>query len=163
MAVDTEAITIEALRPEHWEGVALVYAEGIETGNATFETEVPAWERLDGSHLPEHRLVALRGGEVVGWAAVGSVSDRCVYGGVVEHSVYVGEAARGQGVGDPVTRVHVERAAEALQDEFAGTFSRETIARYIAESVDLLGESKVKDASMSVRREAIRPTRSTRQ
>jgi protein-tyrosine-phosphatase len=46
---------------------------------------------------------------------------------------------------DPVTRVHVERAADALQDEFAGTFSHDTIARYIAESVDLLGESKVKD------------------
>jgi arsenate reductase len=46
---------------------------------------------------------------------------------------------------DPVTRVHVEKAAEALQEEFAGTFSRETIARYIAESVDLLGESKVND------------------
>jgi arsenate reductase (thioredoxin) len=46
---------------------------------------------------------------------------------------------------DPVTRVRVERATEALEDEFAGTFSRETIARYIAESVDLLGESKVKD------------------
>jgi arsenate reductase (thioredoxin) len=44
---------------------------------------------------------------------------------------------------DPVTRAHVERAAAALQDEFAGTFSRETIARYIAESVDLLGESKI--------------------
>ena len=44
---------------------------------------------------------------------------------------------------DPVTRAHVEKAADALQDEFAGTFSRETIARYIAESVDLLGESKI--------------------
>ena len=44
---------------------------------------------------------------------------------------------------DPVTRSHVEKAADALQDEFAGTFSRETIARYIAESVDLLGESKI--------------------
>jgi protein-tyrosine-phosphatase len=44
---------------------------------------------------------------------------------------------------DPVTRSHVEKAAEALQDEFAGTFSRETIARFIAESVDLLGESKI--------------------
>jgi protein-tyrosine-phosphatase len=44
---------------------------------------------------------------------------------------------------DPITRQHVEKAAEALQDEFAGTFSRETIARYIAESVDLLGESKL--------------------
>ena len=44
---------------------------------------------------------------------------------------------------DPITRQHVEKAAEALQDEFAGTFSRETIARYIAESVDLLGDSKL--------------------
>jgi arsenate reductase (thioredoxin) len=44
---------------------------------------------------------------------------------------------------DPLTRRHVEKAAEALQDEFAGTFSRETIARFIAESVDLLGESKI--------------------
>jgi arsenate reductase len=44
---------------------------------------------------------------------------------------------------DPVTRQHVEKAAEALQDEFAGTFSRETIARYIAESVELLGGSRV--------------------
>jgi protein-tyrosine-phosphatase len=44
---------------------------------------------------------------------------------------------------DPVTRSHVEKAAEALQDEFAGTFSRETIARFLAESLDLLGESKI--------------------
>ena len=44
---------------------------------------------------------------------------------------------------DPVTRAHVEKAADALQGEFAGTFSRETIARYIAESVDLLDGSKV--------------------
>jgi protein-tyrosine-phosphatase len=44
---------------------------------------------------------------------------------------------------DPLTRQHVEKAAEALQDEFAGIFSRETIARFIAESVDLLGESKI--------------------
>jgi protein-tyrosine-phosphatase len=44
---------------------------------------------------------------------------------------------------DPVTRAHVEKAADALQDEFAGTFSRQTVARYIAESVDLLGGSKI--------------------
>ena len=44
---------------------------------------------------------------------------------------------------DPLTRGHVEKAADALQDEFRGIFSRQTIARYIAESVDLLGESKL--------------------
>jgi arsenate reductase len=44
---------------------------------------------------------------------------------------------------DPITRQHVEKASDALQDEFAGTFGRETIARYIAESVDLLGHSSI--------------------
>jgi arsenate reductase (thioredoxin) len=44
---------------------------------------------------------------------------------------------------DPVTRLHVERAAEALQREFEGIFSRETIARFMAESVDLLGSARV--------------------
>jgi L-amino acid N-acyltransferase YncA len=53
----------------------------------------------DSSHLPDHRFVALRDGEVVGWVAVGPVSGRCVYAGVVENSVYVAESARGQGVG----------------------------------------------------------------
>jgi arsenate reductase len=44
---------------------------------------------------------------------------------------------------DPVTRGHVVRAAQALEDEFRGIFSHETIARYIAESLDLLGGSRV--------------------
>jgi len=92
-------VAIDELRPEHWPGVASVYAEGIATGRATFETEVPSWEDWDAAHLAEHRFVALRDGEVVGWVAVSPVSDRCVYGGVVENSVYVGEGVRGQGIG----------------------------------------------------------------
>jgi L-amino acid N-acyltransferase YncA len=99
MAVDSETTTIEALRPEHWLGVARVYEEGIATRNATFDTEVPTWEAWDSSHLSDHRFVALRDGEVVGWVAVGAVSVRCVYAGVVENSVYVADSARGQGVG----------------------------------------------------------------
>ena len=99
MAVDSSVITIEALLPEHWTGVARVYEEGIATRNATFETEVPTWEAWDSSHLPGHRFVAVREGEVVGWVAVGPVSGRCVYAGVVENSVYVAESVRGQGVG----------------------------------------------------------------
>jgi len=99
MATDTSAVTIDHLQPEHWPEVARIYAEGIQTGNATFETSVPSWEEWDASHLADHRLVALRGSAVVGWAAVSSVSDRCVYGGVVENSVYVAGEARGEGVG----------------------------------------------------------------
>ena len=99
MAVDSQTTTIEELKPEHWDGVARVYAEGIATGNATFETEVPSWEAWDSSHLPAHRFVALREGAVIAWAAVSPISDRCVYGGVVENSVYVAEVARGEGIG----------------------------------------------------------------
>jgi protein-tyrosine-phosphatase len=44
---------------------------------------------------------------------------------------------------DPVTQNHVRQAAESLSDEFAGVFSRETIERYIGESIDLLGGSKI--------------------
>ena len=93
------AITIGALQASHWPEVARIYAEGIATGEATFETEVPSWERWDEAHLAEHRFAALQEGLVVGWAAVVPVSDRCVYGGVVENSVYVSESARGRGVG----------------------------------------------------------------
>jgi L-amino acid N-acyltransferase YncA len=111
MAVESPPIVIDELRPEHWSEVARIYADGIATGNATFETEVPSWEKWDRSHLSQHRFVALQGSAVVGWVAVSSVSDRCVYGGVVENSVYVDEAARGRGVG----RVLLERLVASTE------------------------------------------------
>jgi L-amino acid N-acyltransferase YncA len=96
---ENPAVSIEPLRRGHWPDVARIYAEGIATGNATFETDVPTWEQWDASHLAGHRFVALRDGVVAGFAAVSAVSDRCVYGGVVENSVYVAESARGAGLG----------------------------------------------------------------
>jgi L-amino acid N-acyltransferase YncA len=96
---EADQIVIDDLRQEHWPEVEVIYAAGIATRNATFETEVPAWERWDAAHLAEHRFVALRDGAVVGWAAVSPVSERCVYSGVVENSVYVAEELRGRGVG----------------------------------------------------------------
>jgi phosphinothricin acetyltransferase len=89
---------IRALSPEDWSVVAAIYEEGIRTGNATFETEVPSWEEWDAAH-PTHRLVAERDGEVVGWAALAPVSRRPCYAGVAEDSVYVADRARGQGFG----------------------------------------------------------------
>jgi len=82
-----------------WNAVRDIYADGIATGHATFETEPPPWERWNAKHLPTGRLVALGDDGVLGWAALSPVSDRCVYAGVAEVSVYVAEAARGQGVG----------------------------------------------------------------
>ena len=95
----TEPIVIEPMRPDQWQAVRAIYAEGIASGNGTFETEPPLWEEWDAAHLAEHRLVALRGPHVVGWIAAVPVSGRCVYRGVVEHSVYVAASMRGQGVG----------------------------------------------------------------
>ena len=94
-----ETITIRGLRPVDWPEVARIYADGIATRNATFETELPGWDHWDRAHLAEHRFVALEGDRLIGWVAVVAVSDRCVYGGVVESSVYVEAAARGRGVG----------------------------------------------------------------
>lgn len=89
---------IRALDESDWPRVASIYAEGIATGNATFESEVPAWERWDAAH-PSLRLVAEDRGVVVGWAALSQYSERRCYRGVAEESVYVAEAARGRGVG----------------------------------------------------------------
>jgi phosphinothricin acetyltransferase len=80
--------------------VAEIYAEGIATGLSTFETEIPTWERWDRDHLPDHRLVAADGDDVLGWAALSRVSIRDVYRGVAEASVYVAGDARGRGVGE---------------------------------------------------------------
>lgn len=92
-------VAIAPLQRADWDAVAQIYAEGIATGDATFETEVPEWGRWDGSHMPGHRLAATAGGRLVGWAALSAVSERCVYAGVAEVSVYVAADARGHGIG----------------------------------------------------------------
>ena len=101
------------MRPEDWDDVAAIYAEGIRTGNATFETEVPSFEVFDERHLREGRLVARDGDEVLGWATLSRASVREVYRGVAECSVYVAEAARGRGVGEALLGALEERADAA--------------------------------------------------
>lgn len=101
------------MRPEDWERVAEIYAQGIATGDSTFETEVPSWERWDADHLPDVRLVARLEGRTVGWAAASRVSVREVYRGVAEVSVYVADEARGAGVGEPLLEALVVRSEEA--------------------------------------------------
>ncbi|MFD7873489.1 GNAT family N-acetyltransferase [Streptomyces sp. NPDC059766] len=86
--------------PEHATDVLTIYQLGIDEGDATFETTAPDWDHFDATKLPGHRHVAVDdSGRVLGWIAAVRVSDRCVYAGVVEHSVYVHPDARGRGVG----------------------------------------------------------------
>ena len=82
-----------------WPCVKAIYLEGIAIGNATFETEAPSWEAWDTAHLQFARLVARQGETIIGWAALSPMSQRCVYGGVAEVSVYVSISKRGSGVG----------------------------------------------------------------
>ncbi|MCI2419512.1 metalloregulator ArsR/SmtB family transcription factor [Saccharopolyspora sp. K220] len=103
-------VTVRALRSEDWSAVRRIYAEGIATGNATFETEVPTRKSLEAKWIPKHRWVAEIDGEIAGWAAVAPVSNRECYAGVGETSVYVGEGFRGRGVGKALLHKQVTAA-----------------------------------------------------
>jgi phosphinothricin acetyltransferase len=92
--------------------VLRIYLEGIATGNATFEVEAPSWEKWDGSHLPNCRLIAQEESKILGWAALSPVSSRRVYAGVVEVSAYVAEAARGKGIGKSLLSALIESSED---------------------------------------------------
>jgi hypothetical protein len=91
------------MQANDWPAVREIYREGIVTGHATFETELPDWPKWDSSHRKDCRLVArdlavgsIAGNiRVLGWAALSPASSRRVYAGVAEVSVYVAAAVRG--------------------------------------------------------------------
>jgi L-amino acid N-acyltransferase YncA len=117
-------VAVDTMQNADWDAVRLIYQEGIATGLATFETEVPEWEAWDQNHLAAPRLVARSGDPVMGWAALTPVSGRCVYAGVAEVSVYVAATARGQGVGKALLKALVEASERAgIWTLQAGIFS----------------------------------------
>jgi L-amino acid N-acyltransferase YncA len=108
---------IVPMTAEDWDQVRGIYLEGIATGVATFETEAPSWEAWNAAHMAAGRLVARDDRMVVGWAALSPVSERCVYAGVAEVSVYVGARHRRAGKG----RLLLERLV--AESERAGVWT----------------------------------------
>lgn len=95
------SVTVRAMTRGDWPAVERIYQEGIDTGNATFETHTPTWEAFEAGKLAAHRFVAVDDttSDVLGWIAASATSARPAYAGVVEHSVYIAASAQGRGIG----------------------------------------------------------------
>lgn len=109
-------VTTRAMTDDDLPRVREIYAQGIATRLATFETEVPSIDALREKWLPGHRWVAELAeapGEVVGWTGVTPVSSRACYAGVGETSVYVADGLRGRGVGRALVHRQVTEADAA--------------------------------------------------
>ena len=106
---------IDGMNAADWPDVAEIYAEGIATWSATFTPAPPeSFADFSEGKLMECACVARDGGEkILGWATLAKVSDRCVYAGVAEVSIYVAAAARGRGVGDALMRALITRSEAA--------------------------------------------------
>ena len=111
------------MKDEDWPAIEAIYAEGIATRAATFETEPPDYNAFDASHHSEHRLVALENGRIVGWVALAPTSSRACYAGVAESSVYIAESSRGRGVGRALMKAMLASAgASGIWTIQAGMF-----------------------------------------
>jgi len=100
----TTSIELRSMTPDDWPDVARIYAEGLKTGNATFQQTVPTWEEWNNGHVQSCRMVAIIEGTIAGWAALSPVSSRAVYAGVAEVSVYIGKDFRGMRIGDQLMK-----------------------------------------------------------
>ncbi|WP_235285044.1 GNAT family N-acetyltransferase [Thalassospira sp. HJ] len=101
------------MTPSDGDRVVEIYGQAIKSGHATFQEDPGTWEGWDQGHLTECRLVACDDNDkVIGWAGVSGVSNRCVYRGIAEISVYVDPDCQGQGVGKSLLAALIKSSEE---------------------------------------------------
>jgi L-amino acid N-acyltransferase YncA/ubiquinone/menaquinone biosynthesis C-methylase UbiE len=110
-----DGVVIRPMRAADSAQVLAIYQEGLDTGQASFETAAPTWEAFDAAKLPLHRYVAADAatGKPLGWVAASPVSARRVYAGVIEHSVYVDPARHGGGIGSALLAALIDSSEAA--------------------------------------------------
>ncbi|MEX2363051.1 MAG: N-acetyltransferase family protein [Balneolaceae bacterium] len=129
-------LTFRFMEADDWNDVAEIYQQGLNTGNATFQQEVPSLEEWDPAHLKTCRLIAETNGETAGWAALTSVSGRCAYAGVAEISIYVADRHRGKKVGKQLlAKLITESEKEGIWTLEAGIFPENTASIKIHEAL----------------------------
>jgi L-amino acid N-acyltransferase YncA len=108
-----EPVSIHTMQAAHWPAVRAICQAGIDTGHATFESgAAESFQLWPEGHVPELCLVAAGGDTPLGWAAWGRVSDRCVYAGVAEESVYVAPAYSRRGIGRQLLAALIEQSEQ---------------------------------------------------
>jgi len=103
-------LEIEEMILAEWNQVKAIYIEGINTGNATFQTAAPTWDEWDSGHNKKCRYVAKISGEVVGWIALSPISNREVFEGVAEVSIYLNNSIKGMGIGSRLLAYLIEQS-----------------------------------------------------
>ncbi|HYG02801.1 MAG TPA: GNAT family N-acetyltransferase [Chryseosolibacter sp.] len=108
---------IRLFEADDWAAVADIYHQGLETRNATFETDVPVFESFLKKFHANMLWVAMINDTVVGWAGLQPVSARKVYEGVAEVTVYIDSRHVGKKIGSSLM------AHLILQSEQAGIWT----------------------------------------
>jgi L-amino acid N-acyltransferase YncA len=106
-------LTIRTIEKTDYPEVQIIYQQGINSGDATFETRVKSWDEWDVATAVAGRLLATDGGQVVGWACLSDITSRCVYRGVAETSVYVNPGFQGQGIGRSLLQALIDSSEAA--------------------------------------------------